>query len=87
MTPQQRLLARHALGLPNRSRRSYRNRYLVPAGHPAHAEWSQMVDAGDAEVLPPKLGSRSSNDCFVLTRLGAEEALDRGETLDAEDFA
>ena len=43
LTPAQLELARHALGLPNDRRRSYRNRYLAGGGSP---EWDAMVEAG-----------------------------------------
>lgn len=79
-TPEQIELARHALGLPNDRRRSYRNRYL--AGGPS-PEWSGMVDAGMAER-----GETCSRGMtwFWLTRAGAQAVLKRGERLCSEDF-
>lgn len=76
MTPEQKKLARHALGLDNSAAkgRSYRNRYFSHAGNP---EWVAMVEAGEATVNGP---------WFHLTRSGAEAALNPREKLDPEDF-
>jgi hypothetical protein len=81
MTSQQKLLARHALGLPNEQRRSYRNRYYTSEGTPAYALWCEMVEAGHARGKPE--GGRSY---FWLLESGARLALDEGETLCSEDF-
>lgn len=82
MTPEQRLLARHALGLdnPKANSRSYRNRYFA-SGDKALL-WRQMELAGEAEFHPSTAGS----SLFVLTHKGAALALDAGESLDPEDF-
>lgn len=83
MTPTQRRLARHALGLPNKSMRSYRNRFLLnfDTGDVNEAEWASMADQGFAAC------ERMANlDCYRLTRTGAELALEPGERLDEEDF-
>lgn len=76
MSPKQRELARHALGLdnPDAKGRSYRNRYVSYTGHP---EWDAMVKSGEAclEV-----------NTYYLRREGAEAALNPGESLDPEDF-
>lgn len=59
MNPAQRQLARHALGLPNDRGLSYRNRYVVPEGTPAHGHWLMMVTCGwarevrSASLAPP----------------------------------
>lgn len=81
LTPSERDLARHALGLPNSRRRSYRNRYFAPPGSESHVIWSALVARGLAEM-----SRRPRNDFFCLTRVGAEAALEPGETLDPEDF-
>jgi hypothetical protein len=80
MNPEQRKLARHALGLPNDQRRSYRNRYFVSGG-PNAALWAAMEAAGEA-------GSKANGpgDFYWLTRKGAELALEPSEALDREDF-
>jgi len=82
LTPEQRDLARHALGLPNSKRKSYRNRFFTGRGGPHHLDWSAMVSAGDAERGEDGRSTR----CFHLTRQGAEAALNAGESLDREDF-
>lgn len=84
MTPAQRELARHALGLPNAARRSFRNRYFAGAGGAAEEQWRQMVAAGEAEGDQP--GHKASSTFFCLTRKGAELALDTRESLCPEDF-
>lgn len=84
MTPAQRELARHALGLPNQARRSFRNRYYAAAGGHCAAQWQEMVESGEAEGGEP---SRPvSSLFFCLTRKGAELALDPRESLCPEDF-
>ena len=84
MTPAQRSLARHALGLPNGRNRSYRNRCVVPPQTPAHAEWIKMVAAGWARDVRGK--STGAGDSFCLTLEGAGLAVEPGEELDPEDF-
>ncbi|PZU83962.1 MAG: hypothetical protein DI527_23435 [Chelatococcus sp.] len=84
MTPAQRELARHALGLPNGARRSYRNRYFAVAGGEAARQWEAMVEAGEAEGGEPC--HKPSSRFFCLTRKGADLALDPRETLCPEDF-
>ena len=85
MNARKRELARHALGLPNSTARSYRNRYLaayVPGG--PYDLWDELVAAGLAEAGPFEKSGKSR--WFSLTRAGAEAALDPGETLCPEDF-
>lgn len=80
MTPAQRALARHALGLPNAGRRSYRNRFLTGGESP---DWRALEAAGHAESgKADELG----RTWFWLTRAGAEAALEPGERLCPEDF-
>lgn len=84
MTPRQVELARHALGLPNSRRQSYRNHYVVDSGADFDA-WQELVAAGMAR-------SRKGNELtggmtlFWLTKDGATAALKKGERLDPEDF-
>lgn len=83
LTPKQRKLARHALGLPNRRRRSYRNYFLAPYAPNTDADhWFKMVEAGHAESARPMAGKVR----FWLTHSGACAALDDGEILCTEDF-
>jgi hypothetical protein len=78
VTPDQRELARHALGLGSGQRRSYRNRFHTSASHP---QWVAMVEAGEAQVEHSQ-----PHSVFSLTRQGAEAALEPGESLCPEDF-
>lgn len=80
MSEDEKRLARHALGLPNEKRVSFRNRYIAPVGGPAEETWRAMVERRFAE--PSSLGTGS----FVLTIKGAMEAIEEGEALDREDF-
>jgi len=84
MTPAQRGLARHALGLPNDRRRSYRNRYFVAAAGDVFDAWQAMVAAGDAADMP--ITSMRNSVGFELTRQGALAALCQNESLCPEDF-
>lgn len=85
MTPRQRELARHALGLDGRQRTSYRNRFCAGTDHPDLADWWGMVSAGYAAASAPQqmLGG---DRMFWLTLDGASIALKSGERLDSEDF-
>jgi hypothetical protein len=82
MTPSQRKMARHALGLDGERRRSYRNRYFTSAGTPSEDEWNELCRRGLAER---EKGHRKMVH-FYLTNEGASVALDPGEILDPEDF-
>jgi hypothetical protein len=90
VTPEQKMLARHALGLDNEAAngQSYRNRYFASAkgrkGGPATREWKAMVAAGDATEAA--FGSGGDRWMYALTKQGALKALEEGETLDPEDF-
>jgi hypothetical protein len=85
MTPEQVELARHALGLPNRRRQSYRNHFVAGEGHSDYAAWCDMVEKGFARG---RTGSPLSggDPVFWLTMAGASLALRRGERLDPDDF-
>lgn len=85
LTPEQRDLARHALGLPNRRCTSYRNRFVTGPGSLDFSAWEAMVAFGAAKHRPGTILT-GGNDLFWLTRDGAEAALERGERLDPEDF-
>ena len=82
MTPTQRDEARHALGLPNKNKQSYRNRFCTSKDN---AVWSPLVVAGLAtfrEFSTLPVGEAM----FYLTEAGAKMALDEGEKLCPEDF-
>lgn len=81
MSPRERELARHALGLPNNRKRSYRNRYYATRETEPWGHWTALADRHLATVDP---GDRF--DLFTLTRSAAEAVLEAGESLDLEDF-
>lgn len=82
MTPRQIEMARHALGLENNRRHSYRNRYVTSPSTPDHADWIALAEAGHATRT---IGA-GLFDVFHLTQQGAEAVLRSGESLDPEDF-
>lgn len=86
MTPRQRELARHALGLPNKMRMSYRNRFVAGEGHDDYADWLQMVTDGNATMRDGKTLPYGGDSIFWLTETGAKQALNPREKLDPEDF-
>lgn len=82
MTPTQRGLARHALGLSTDRSTSYRNRYFCTPSGNAYAEWQAMVRDGLAECEE----GEQRLTFFWLTRKGAEAACEPWEKLCPEDF-
>jgi hypothetical protein len=78
MSDSQRMMARHALGLPSKKRVSYRNIYV--SFGPMEG-WEDIVKRGLATLTTEGQTYR-----YALTRPGAEMALDDGESLDPEDF-
>lgn len=85
MTPTQIELARHALGLPNRRNRSYRNHFVCGPGNSDFDNWTAMVTAGFARHRNGGVLS-GGEDVFWLTEAGARMALKAREGLDREDF-
>ncbi len=85
MTERQFELARHALGLPNIRRRSYRNHFYAGVEHDDYVEWMRMVADGYAIRRDPDTLT-GGDYLFQLTRKGALEALTSKECLDSEDF-
>lgn len=83
LTALERKHARHALGLPNKLRKSYRNRYVVSQSTETGEIWMGMFIKGAADLDPDWPGS---NCLFFLTRKGALAALNKGERLCEEDF-
>lgn len=73
MTDIQQELARHALGLPNKQRLSYRNSFCASKGHSDHSEWEAMVADGLAIKRISALWG--GDDMFHLTLKGALLAL------------
>lgn len=85
MTPDQKMLARRALGLPNQAKVSYRNHYLCDDLIET-MEWNAMVAAGEAKGEPIEVRQKGAPVFFWLTRKGAEDALEPDETLCPEGF-
>ena len=83
MTPRQIELARHALGLPNRHKKSYRNRFVASPGHADYEDWMQIRAE---KCATRRIYTESENHWFLLTRKGALSVLFDGETLCEEDF-
>lgn len=86
MTPRQIELARHALGLPNAHRRSYRNRFFASLGHKDYADWLVMVIDGNATCSAAPDHGLWNNDIFAVTLKGARAVLVGRERLCPEDF-
>lgn len=85
MTAKQLELARHALGLPNRDNRSYRNHFCIGTYSPDHAEWEDLVSKGLAVKRTSDLWG--GDDMFHLTLEGARAAMEPKEHLSREDWA
>lgn len=83
MTPEQLDMARHALGLPNRARRSYRNRYFANKDGAGDRVWKDMVANGEAEAVR---NDSAVTNRYQLTSKGALAVLREGERLCQEDF-
>lgn len=85
LTIKQREMARHALGLDYHQmpKVSFRNRYVCPEDN---EHWQDMVSKGYAIFAPAAKVPFGGNAIFYLTRKGAELALDKGDSLDPEDF-
>jgi hypothetical protein len=84
MTPDQLKLARHALGLPNDQKRSYRNRYFAGVGTDIEERWDDLVNRGLAHRQRQDGGAKTT--FFCLSRRGAQMAIDPAESLCPEDF-
>lgn len=79
-------LARHAMGLPNQRKVTYRNCYVTGAGSDNHAVWMAMVEAGLATRRDGARLPFGGDDLFTLTREGGTAALLKDERLRHEDF-
>ena len=77
-------VARHALGLVDGCKHSYRNYFVTGPGSPDYEDWLAMTAAGYAKRFKSELFG--GDDLFRLTRAGAEAALFPGETLDEKEF-
>jgi hypothetical protein len=86
LTARQIDLARHALGLPNKRKKSFRNRFVADADHSDYDEWMTMVAMGAAKRVDASRVPFGGDDLFYLTMPGAHAARKRGEVLCLEDF-
>lgn len=83
LAPDERKLARHALGFDQGVGESYRNRYFTIAGGAEAIVWDDMVARGLAKAGDlTEGGSR----WYAMTYAGAVAACDPGEGLCPEDF-
>lgn len=78
MTDNQRALARHALGLPNRRRTSYRNHFIAGEGHEDYADWLALVADGHA-VMGERSALTGGDDIFFVTDSGKRLVMNVGE--------
>lgn len=85
MTPEQRALARHALGLPNKKMVSNRNYFCTGEGSTDYPHWEAMVENGDALRRTSSLWG--GDNMYYLTRKAALEARESDEHLSREDVA
>lgn len=81
LSPEERGLARHALGLPNRRGRMSRRNHFVS---PTCPHWERLVAAGLATAR--RSAEAGGSHTYRLTWAGAEAALEPGERLDPRDF-
>lgn len=82
LTPEEKILARQALGLGIAWNRSTRNKAFA-VGSDQWRLWSEMEKAGLAEFVPGHVTLASH---FRLTRAGADLALNPGDILDPAHF-
>ena len=85
MTSDQKELARHALGLPNKKRKTNRNHFCTGPGTNDYPAWIEMVGQGEA-VYRKGTEITGNDDVFWLTEAGATLALNPGEKLSADTF-
>jgi hypothetical protein len=82
MTPDQHLMARRAMGLPNPKKCTFRNRHFANNDSTSYKLWMELVADGKAGFH----NNGSGFTMFWLTLEGGKEALLPGETMDPEDF-
>ncbi len=79
----QREMARHALGLPNKKRTSYRNHYCIGPGGDGYEDWDDLAAKGLAiRRTGPDWGG---DDMFYLTLNAALAVREPGEHISRED--
>lgn len=83
ITPKQRELARHALGLPNKQNTTYRNHFCIGKGGDGYEDWEALAAQGAA--VKAVGGVNWSGDFFYLTLEGAKAVLLPKEHISRED--
>jgi hypothetical protein len=83
VTEKQRELARHALGLPNKEKTTYRNHFCIGKGGDGYEDWEDLVKQGFATMAPG--GKGWGGDFFYLTFEGAKAVLLPNERIGRED--
>lgn len=88
MSPEQKNLARNALGLPNDSNASIRNYFTIRPDPTSsvYQTWLAMIENGYAERLNKRAQKGGRNEIFRLTDAGAKAALNNGEHLSPKNF-
>jgi len=84
VTEIQRELARHALGLPNKKKESYRNHFCTGPGSTDFDDWEDLVAKGLATKRTN--GPWGGDHMFYLNLKGALMACGPKERLSREDF-
>ncbi len=83
MNANQREMARHALGFPNKKNESYRNHFCIGPGGDGYEDWLDLVEKGLAIRRTSK--NHGGDDLFYLTLQGALMVRDAKEHLSRED--
>ena len=83
ITPKQRDLMRHALGLPNKKNETYRNHFCLAEGGDGYTDLEDLVTRGLA--VKAKGGASWVGDFFYLTLNGARAVLTPKEHISREE--
>lgn len=85
MNERQKELARHALGLPNKQKMTYRNHFVAGSGHPDFHDWLEMTSRGEAAMRTGRAMS-GGDPIFYVTPLGLTLAVDLREKVGREEL-
>ncbi len=83
MNTNQREMARHALGFPNKKNESYRNHFCIGPGGDGYEDWLDLVSKGLAVRRTSQ--HHGGDDLFYLTLTGALMVRTDKEHLSSED--
>lgn len=86
LTAKQTAHVRHALGLNEGVKQSYRNRYFATAGSEVANEWEAMCALGAAGRDDCQGCPKTTLRRYFVTPAGARAVLRAGESLCPEDF-